>query len=360
MIQFTFEQATKEQVCARIALVGPTGSGKTYTSLKLASHMFKRIAVIDTENGSASRYADEFNFQRLNLTEHSPGHYIAAIHAAEQAGFEALIIDSLSHAWTGRGGALEMVDQAAARYRNNSFAAWRDVTPHHNALVNALVQCQCHLIVTMRAKTEWVINQSGNGKGIPQKIGLAPVQRDGLEYEFDIVADMDDKHNFIVSKTRCKALDNRVVSLPGAELAQEILTWLQDGEPPKPQPRSMTASRARELFGDADNMTDYVCWLKQFTQDWQSKGQAIHWAMGQGVYDNEYHCEQSWQNIKKAKFADLGIHDCQDEFYLAWAHKVKVKVKAKQDAILAEEQDYTEDDSYLADEQSALVGEFYQ
>ena len=233
---FHFEPATKEQVKARIAIVGPTGSGKTYTGLLLATHLGDNVAVVDTENGSASRYADEFTFQRLNLTQHDPRLYVEAIRAAEAAGFDALVIDSLSHAWAGRGGALDMASDASVRYNNNRWAAWRDVTPHHNALVDALVQCQCHLIVTMRAKTEWVVEEE-DGKSRPRKIGLAPVQRDGLEYEMDIVGDMDQNHHFIVSKTRCRALDNAVIHEPGADLAQTILDWLNDGTP-EPEPDS--------------------------------------------------------------------------------------------------------------------------
>ena len=220
-----------ESVKARIAICGPAGSGKTYTALILATNMFDNVGVIDTENGRTKLYADRFGFQRLDLPYHSPEYYVAAIKAAEMAGFDALVIDSLSHAWVGRGGALEMADQASARYKGNSFAAWRDVTPHHNALVDALIQCQCHLIVTMRSKTEYIITQE-KGKSRPQKIGMAPVQRDGIEYEFDLIADMDLEHNFIVSKSRYAALDNRVINRPGADLAQEITTWLHDGAAP--------------------------------------------------------------------------------------------------------------------------------
>lgn len=234
-----FVKATKEKSKARIALIGPSGSGKTWTALTLAPLLGDRIALIDTENGSASKYAADFDFSTLSLAEHSPQNYVQAIQAAERAGFDVLIIDSLSHAWTGRGGALEQVDRAAKKYQGNSFAAWRDVTPHHNALVDALVQCSCHLIVTMRAKTEYVLQENSKGKLEPRKVGLAPVQRDGLEYEFDIVADMDIDHNLIVSKTRCRSLDGAVITLPGPALGVTIRDWLTTGAapaalPPKP------------------------------------------------------------------------------------------------------------------------------
>src|SRR5690606_13915360 len=135
---------------------------KTYTALQLAKGLAgpnDRIAVIDTENNSAALYADEFEFDVLNLDTFSPEVYIQAIRAAEAAGYDVLIIDSLSHAWMGKEGALEQVDKAARRYQGNTYAAWRDVTPMHNALVEAMVRCKCHLIVTMRAKTEYVVEK---------------------------------------------------------------------------------------------------------------------------------------------------------------------------------------------------------
>ena len=233
MTSYTFKKATKEQIKARIALIGPSGSGKTYTALRMAQTMGSRVALIDTENNSASLYADEFDFDTLALDSVSPQSYIQAIHAAEKAGYDVLIIDSLSHAWAGKDGALAMADAGAAKYRGNTFAAWRDVTPHHNALVDALIHCQCHLIVGMRSKMEYIIEEE-KGKMVPKKVGMAPIQRQGMEYEFDIVGDLDLSHNLIISKTRCKTLDGQVIALPGEELGQTILTWLTDGAEPKP------------------------------------------------------------------------------------------------------------------------------
>lgn len=243
MAVFQFQKADKLQRKARIALIGPSGSGKTYTGLAIASGMGDNIAVIDTENYSSTLYADKFNFSVLGLDTFGPETYIEAIHAAERAGFDVLIIDSLSHAWMGKDGALEQVDKAARRYGNNSYAAWRDVTPKHNALVDAMIRCKCHLIVTMRAKTEYVINKDEKGKTVVNKVGLAPVQRDGLEYEFDFVADMDWDNNLIESKTRWPSLKGAVINKPGPELGKQIVAWLSAGDPtPEPQPIS-TASQ---------------------------------------------------------------------------------------------------------------------
>jgi len=241
-IQFT--KATKKQARLRLALIGPSGSGKTYSALAIGTRLVKggRVAVIDTERGSASKYAGLFEFDTLELDTFSPQIYVQAIQAADAAGYDVLIIDSLSHAWMGKGGALEQVDQVAKRSNSqNSFTAWREVTPHHNAMINAILQCKAHVIVTMRAKTEYVMEVNEKGKNTPRKVGLAPIQRDGVEYEFDLVADMSLENDLIVSKSRCPQLSGAVVNKPGAEVAQTLAAWLTDGaEAPEPPAETTT------------------------------------------------------------------------------------------------------------------------
>lgn len=223
-IQFT--PASNDNPFLRLAIAGPSGSGKTWTALAVARYLGQKVALIDTENKSASKYKGIFTFDKFDLPLHSPANYVACIEAAERAGYDVLIIDSLSHAWTGRGGALEMVDDASARYRNNSWAAWREVTPEHNELVDAMLQADLHIIATMRTRTEWLIDES-DGKKTPIKIGLEPVQRKGIEYEFDIIADLDMQHRFIVSKSRCPDLDRAVIKEPdGLEIAETVIDWL--------------------------------------------------------------------------------------------------------------------------------------
>ena len=225
-----FQKATKKQARLRLALIGPSGSGKTYTALRTATALGKRVAVIDSERGSASKYASLFDFDTMDLEHFAPKSYVAAINEAEKAGYDVLVIDSLSHAWMGKGGALEMVDAAAARNRGDKFSGWRDVTPEHNALVDALVRCKCHVVVTMRAKTEYVMEKDERGKTSIKKMGLAPVQRDGVEYEFDVVGDMDNA-KLVVSKTRCPALKDAVINEPGEGFAKTLREWLTDGAP---------------------------------------------------------------------------------------------------------------------------------
>lgn len=231
-----FKPATKEKAKLRLALIGPSGSGKTFTALTLAKSLGTKIAVIDSERGSASKYSDMFRFDVDDLNNHAPQTYVQAIKEAEKAGYEVLIIDSLSHAWSGKDGALEQVDKAQKRSQSgNSFAAWREATPHHNALVDAIIASGCHVIATMRTKTEYVVEQNEKGRNVPKKIGLAPVQRDGVEYEFDVVADMDLEHNLIVAKTRCHVIDGVVTNKPGEAFGNALAAWVNAGAAPLPK-----------------------------------------------------------------------------------------------------------------------------
>lgn len=227
-----FKRATKSQAKLRMALMGPSGSGKTYTALSVAGAL-GNVAVIDTEHGSASKYGDQFTFDVLELTEYHPQQYIDAIQAASESGeYDVLVIDSLSHAWNGSGGVLEIVDKASKRSdAKNTFAAWRDATPLHNQLVEALLAAPLHLIVTMRSKTEYVLERDERGKMTPRKVGLAPVQREGMEYEFDVVAEMDMQNTLQVTKTRIPRLTGKVIHTPGAALGETLKAWLTDGTP---------------------------------------------------------------------------------------------------------------------------------
>lgn len=238
-----FKKATKTRAKLRLALMGPSGSGKTFSALKIATYLGGRIAVIDTERGSASKYAAEvadpekgrFAFEVLELESFHPKTYIEAVISAAAAGFDVIIIDSLSHAWNGKGGALEMVDNAA-RKGGNSYTAWRDVTPLHNALVDSLVSAKAHVIATMRSKMEYVLETNEKGKQVPKKVGMQPIQRDGLEYEFDVTADMTLDNEMLVGKTRCPALAGQVFQKPGKEVADTLKAWLSDGAGPEEKP----------------------------------------------------------------------------------------------------------------------------
>lgn len=249
-----FRKATKSQAKARIALCGPAGSGKTYSALTIAKHLGPRVAVIDTEHGSASKYAgDVADFDVCELDTFSPAAYREAIRDAEKAGYDVIVIDSLSHGWSGEGGVLEMVDNvAAAKTRGNSFAAWKDVTPEHRKLVEAIVGCRAHVIATMRVKTEYVIEENEKGKKMPRKIGMAPEQKAGLEYEFDVVGELD-AGILTITKSRCAALSDKRVRHPGREFAEQIRDWLSDGTVPLHE--ELVASVAE--CGDVDSLATW-------------------------------------------------------------------------------------------------------
>lgn len=246
-----FRKATRKQRKLRLAIDGPTGAGKTWTALAIASGLGKRIGVIDTENSSSELYSKDFDFEVLVLTRHRPEDYTKAIAVAAKAGIDVLIIDSLSHAWAGREGALEQVDDAAARSKGNSFVAWREVTPQHNEMVDAIIYAPMHVIATMRSKMHYDLVEDEKGKKVPVKIGMQPIQRDGLSYEFDIVADMDLRHRFVVDKTRFSEFDRKVIDKPNAEVGRQLLAWLNDGEaaPKAPsEPEKTEASHKRKVW----------------------------------------------------------------------------------------------------------------
>jgi nucleoside-triphosphatase THEP1 len=219
-----FQKATKTQARLRFAICGPSGAGKTYTALEIARHLGKTIAVIDTEHGSASKYADRFDFDVCNLADFHPGKYMEALQAAGQAGYQVIVIDSLSHAWF-----------AELDLAGKTFDGWKNVRPLERALIDAMLASPAHVIATMRTKTEWVmeeyVNRAGKSCVAPKKVGTAPIQASGIEYEFDLAGEIDLNHLLTISKSRCPVLSNTTHLNPGRELAETMLTWLTDGVP---------------------------------------------------------------------------------------------------------------------------------
>lgn len=234
-----FRKAVKEEAKLLMAVSGPSGAGKTYTALRFATELAGpggRIAVVDTEHGSASKYADLFSFDTLHMEPpYHPARFAEAARAAKAAGYDVLVIDSLSHAWAGSGGALEMVDEEAKKIKGNSYMAWGAVTPVHRNMVDTIVSVGgpdgMHVIVTMRSKTEYVLEQDARGKTVPRKVGMAPIQRDGTEYEFDVWIEMTIDNDGIVQKTRCPELTGRVFSKPGEEVTDILKEWLKGAAP---------------------------------------------------------------------------------------------------------------------------------
>jgi len=230
---FTFAQAKKDKVHVRAMFAGPTGSGKTYTALRVATRFAERlgsrVAVIDTED-AARLYAEDFDFDLVNLAPpYHPDRLLQAIDAAVAAGYEILVVDSLSHFWKGEGGFLTLVDQASARKGGNSYAAWAEVDPIFERFVEKLKRPGLHLFACARSKMAYELVENSRGKKAPQKIGLAPVQREGLEYEFDLFLEIDSKHTAIVSKTRCRALTDHVEEKAGEQFADVLFDWANEG-----------------------------------------------------------------------------------------------------------------------------------
>jgi AAA domain len=233
MSYLKIQEAEKGGGYARVAIIGPSGSGKSFTSLRMATGMANggKIGAIDTERGSLRKYADKFKFSDIRLNTFAPDTYVEAINEFAKAGFPVLVIDSMSHAWSGKDGALQQVEQAAKRSQsNNTYVAWREVTPQHNALVDACLSYPGHIIVTMRSKVEYVTEKDERtGKMSVRKVGTAPVQRADMEYEFDIVGEMNQENDFMVSKTRADFLKRAIIHEPDEEFGKKIAQWASEG-----------------------------------------------------------------------------------------------------------------------------------
>ena len=223
----TFRKAQRTNVKLRLAITGPAGSGKTYSALLLSFGLGGKIAMIDTENGSGDLYSNIGDYDICNLNPpFDPRRYIQAIHEAEKEGYSTIIIDSLSHAWSGQGGLLDFQAKLAeSKYRGNSYAAWREITPLHNALIETILASPCHIIATMRSKTEYIQAENERGRTEIRKVGLAPVQREGMDYEFAIVFDLPNNHLANVSKDRTGLFDGQIFTI-SQETGKTLAGWL--------------------------------------------------------------------------------------------------------------------------------------
>jgi len=239
-----FKPAERERAKLRLGIAGTSGSGKSYSSLLIASGLapWSKIAVIDSEHGSTELYAHLGPYSVLTLEPpYDPDKYVEAIKTAENAGFEVIIVDSLSHAWAGEGGILDQQGKATdAKYKGNSWAAWREFTPKHNALLEAILKSSCHIIATLRTKTEYA-QVTENGKAVVKKLGLNFVQRDGLDYEFTSFFDISAGHLVTTSKDRTGIFDGQYFK-PDRNTGIKLLAWLNcsPAKDPIPEPPSET------------------------------------------------------------------------------------------------------------------------
>ena len=240
----SFKKAVKNRVKLKLAITGPSGSGKTYSALMLAKGIGCRIALMDTENKSASLYANKFEF---DSDEISPPYtmlkYQEGMKSAVTGGYDVLVMDSITHAWAGEGGLLDKKATMDAT-GSNSFNNWKKITPEQERFVAQMLYSDIHLIATMRSKQEYILvegqNSSGKTVQMPKKVGMAPIQREGVEYEFTVVFDLDTNHMATVSKDRTGLFDGLPPFRITEETGKTILNWLNDGEvvpieDPKPE-----------------------------------------------------------------------------------------------------------------------------
>lgn len=253
-----FKKAERRQQKLKIAFSGPSGSGKTFSSLKLATGFgAKKIAVADTENGSASLYADAFNFDALDLKPpYTTDKFIEVIKLAVEKGYDWLIIDSISHQWKGEGGVLNRKEQVDAR-GGNSFTNWSKFTPEQERFVSTILNAPIHIICTVRSKQEYAMSEGDKGKTKVQKLGMAPVQREGIEYEFTVAFDAAMNHEVETSKDRTGLFAGKIFKVT-EDTGKTLKDWLESGKPmlPKEEPKPVvqTPPPAKKASPIADFM----------------------------------------------------------------------------------------------------------
>lgn len=233
-----FKKAIKSQAKLRAALFGPSGAGKTYTALEIGTGITSviggKIALIDSERSSASKYADRFEFDQVDLEVKDIDEYVKFIKEAAAAGYSVLIIDSLSHAWQMLLDSVEKLAQA--KYRGNTWSAWSEGTPEQRKLVDSIVSFPGHVIATMRSKTEWQTATNDKGKSAPVRVGLAPEQGKGIEYEFDILFEITPDHLAHIIKDRSGKFQDKIINKPDRDFGKNLVNWLNEGAVPPPSP----------------------------------------------------------------------------------------------------------------------------
>ena len=221
-----FTKATKKQAKLRLALFGVSGSGKTYSALRIAKGLGGNIAVIDTENHTACKYSDRFEFDVCECEKASINNLMTLLSDASE--YDVLIIDSLTHAWD------ELLDEvnriAKTKFGGNSWSAWSEGTPKQRAFIKALLDFKGHLIVTMRSETTWEVQENDKGKKVPVRIGTAPKQGKSIEYEFDMLINLSQDHTAHILKDRTGKYQDECLELLDENLGKELGEWLSVGE----------------------------------------------------------------------------------------------------------------------------------
>ncbi len=268
---FVIRKAERKKAKLRIGITGASGSGKTRSALEIALGIGGRIGLIDTESGRGELYAGtqskhdadvalDYDIIRLEKP-YTPDRYVEAIHAFEKAGYDTIIVDSLSHAWIGEGGILEMVDNSSG---GKFQGGWKDATPKHNRLVEAIIQCKSHVICTFRSKTEYAVQLNDKGKHEPVKIGLAPVQRDGFEYEFTVFMSMDHKNIAHISKDNSELYHGQFL-VPTPEMGRAFVRWLEEGADVQSPEEDFKANALPEMIAEIRACQDMATLRTRFS-----------------------------------------------------------------------------------------------
>ena len=227
------KKATRKKTKIKILISGVSGSGKTYSSLLLAHGLcgdWSKIVVIDTEKESASLYSHLGEYNILPLEPpFSPERYIEAITEAEKFGAEAVIIDSISHEWDGEGGVLD----TANKMSGNSFTNWNKLTPRHNRFIEKILQSNCHVIATSRAKSDYILQDNEQGKKVPEKVGMKSITREGIEYEFTLCFEIDIHNRVMSTKDRTSLFKNKDSFVITEQTAKSIIEWCETGLMPE-------------------------------------------------------------------------------------------------------------------------------
>lgn len=222
-------KATRKQAKIRLGLSAVSGGGKTYSALLIAYGItgdWGKIALIDTENGSGDLYAHLGDYNVITLTApYVPERYIECIKAAENAGMEVIIIDSITHEWDGKGGCLEIVESYGGKYQD-----WAKVTPRHQAFIEAILQSKCHVITTVRRKQDYEMTKDASGKLKVEKAGLKEVTREGFEYELTANLELGMSHHARALKDRTGLFMGKAEFIPSSETGKMIAEWCNSGE----------------------------------------------------------------------------------------------------------------------------------
>ncbi len=224
------QKASRKKSFLRLNLSAPSGAGKTFSALRMAKGLigdWSKIAVIDTENGSAGLYSHLGEFNTLDLTApFTPERYIESIDACIKAGIECIILDSSSHEWSGQGGCIEINEALAqSKFKGNTWSAWSQTTPRHDKFVQKVLQAHCHIITCTRSKTETVMTD-----GKVKKLGMKDIQREGWEYELTVSLNIDrDTHTATASKDRTNLFEGKDPFVITEETGVLIKNWCEQG-----------------------------------------------------------------------------------------------------------------------------------